>query len=164
MSATVSSSVAPTSTAMCDTSVQMPTEGALCAVADEDKNRDIMERCCNSAPVVAYDDECVIYCLVKDQSVQDLLNCLFELDVPGQPEVTSLNAWCVESITATTTATEAPSGTSTSDKTDTKTESETESTAKETDAPSQGNMILSSKAGLALCMMVIPALFAGVLF
>lgn len=136
-------------------------EDASCAIANEDDNRDIMKKCCKSAPVVAYNDDCAIYCLAMGQSVQDLTDCLFDEKIPWQ------GVWCYGNTTATATATDVPSSTSTSDKTGTKTQSESSSTATETgteDAPSQANALVASKAGLAISLVVIPALFAGVFF
>lgn len=111
----MTSTVAPTSTAtsasasasatiaQCGATLyDIPVHDAACAVAFGGNHTDVMSDCCKSADVVSYADDCGLYCLAQDQTVGDLLTCMY-----GQG-IGYSDAFC--NGTANATATETGSG------------------------------------------------------
>lgn len=76
MTSTVSSAAAATSTT-CPGLYILPTYNANCAMPYGGNHTDIMTTCCGSAQVVSYHDNCGLYCLAVDQTIQDLVLCLY---------------------------------------------------------------------------------------
>lgn len=58
-----------------------------------------MSDCCKSADVVSYADDCGLYCLAQDQTVGDLLQCMYAQGI-GYSE-----AFCNGTANATATGT-----------------------------------------------------------
>ncbi|KAK2739286.1 hypothetical protein FQN57_006621 [Myotisia sp. PD_48] len=164
---TTLSSTAPSSSAMCGTPLQyqIPIEDAACAIPNKGDNDDLMEKCCKSASVQSYNNDCALYCLARDQSVKDLTDCLYNNKLPWA------DVWCNGVQNATATNTDIPSETGSrptrtddsDDSDETATSTQASSTATQTDAAAHLTPIagVNTKAGLALCFIVIPAIFAG---
>ncbi|KLJ05489.1 hypothetical protein EMPG_11023 [Blastomyces silverae] len=158
MASTTSSAIAPTGSAICGTPAQydIPIQDASCAVPNKDKNKDFMNDCCKNAAVTSYNDDCALYCLADDQSVQDLTTCLFDAGVAYN------EVWCNKPQNATATG---KSPTQTSTGTGNGTPSSTESPG----AAAALNMPVfvqsgPTKLGIAVCAVVIPALVGGMMF
>ncbi|EFR05220.1 hypothetical protein MGYG_08233 [Nannizzia gypsea CBS 118893] len=108
MVSTTASSPMPSSTALCGTPTQydLPVKDVACGVPNRNNNPDLMKMCCNGAPVVAYDNDCALYCLAYKQSADALTHCLFDGKLPYQ------DAWCNRKNTnETATQTSLPSET-----------------------------------------------------
>ncbi|EXF82315.1 hypothetical protein CFIO01_10294 [Colletotrichum fioriniae PJ7] len=76
---TGTAAAAPSATSTCTVSLyDTPEHDRVCAMPYGGNHTDIMSACCNDADVVAYYDNCGLYCLALDQSVKDLQDCLFE--------------------------------------------------------------------------------------
>jgi hypothetical protein len=56
----------------------IPTQDASCAMPFGGNHTDIMAKCCGSADVVSYYNNCGLYCLAQGQTVADLTACLFK--------------------------------------------------------------------------------------
>lgn len=54
----------------------LPVQDAACALPNSGNYSAVMDKCCSPAKVTKYDDDCGLYCLAQDQSVQDLLDCI----------------------------------------------------------------------------------------
>ncbi|PGH14982.1 hypothetical protein AJ79_02662 [Helicocarpus griseus UAMH5409] len=151
---------APTGSALCGTTgqYQIPTTDASCAVPNKGDYRKYMEDCCNSAPVESYNNDCALYCLAVDQSVNDLTKCLFDAGVAWN------EVWFSGQPNATATSKVEPSETNKGPD-----ETGTGSTGRPTESPGAaasvyaGKSGLTSKMGLAVCFVVIPALLGGML-
>lgn len=157
----------PSSTGKCGTSAQydIPMKDATCGVPNRDDNRDLMEKCCKSAPVTAYNKDCALYCPAVGQSIQNLTDCLYDEKVDWE------DVWCHGDTTATATATDIPSATHKTNESSTKTQSSSSSTATDAEtenktgaASAVSSKGISSKVGLAICVMVVPAIFTGALY
>lgn len=55
----------------------IPVNDTACAVTYGGNHTDVMSKCCKSADVVSYNDNCGLYCLAVDQTVDDLTDCLY---------------------------------------------------------------------------------------
>ncbi|KNG91722.1 hypothetical protein ANOM_000238 [Aspergillus nomiae NRRL 13137] len=101
---------AAASTQTCNTPTQyeIPVQDAACAVPNNSKYSTILSKCCNSAPVSAYDHDCAIYCLAMGQSVQALTDCLYDAKVDWG------DVWCHGNTSATATGTPTATATKTS--------------------------------------------------
>lgn len=74
---TATSAVASATAANCGALLyDIPVQDAACAIAYGSNHTDIMSACCGSADVVAYLDNCGLYCLAEDQTVGDLTKCM----------------------------------------------------------------------------------------
>ncbi|GKT64907.1 hypothetical protein ColTof4_07304 [Colletotrichum tofieldiae] len=72
-------SATPSSTSVCTSNLyDTPIQDRVCAMPYGGNHTDIMSNCCKDADVVAYYDNCGLYCLALDQSIKDLQDCLFE--------------------------------------------------------------------------------------
>lgn len=80
LTATPTTATAPSATASgCGALLyDIPTQDASCALPYGSNHTDIMSACCQSADVVAYQDNCGLYCLAEGQSVSDLASCFQE--------------------------------------------------------------------------------------
>lgn len=77
----------------------IPVRDAACAVAFGGNHTSVMADCCQSADVISYADDCGLYCLAQDQTVEDLLNCMY-----GQG-IGYSDAFCNGTANATATGT-----------------------------------------------------------
>lgn len=94
--ATTSGSSAPTPSLCGAITYDIPVKEAACAIPGTSK-KDSMKKCCKTE-VETYDNDCAMYCLVADQLVKDLVNCLTDEGIKdGQ-------VFCNEDMTATGTA------------------------------------------------------------
>ncbi|WYZ44014.1 hypothetical protein EsH8_VII_000450 [Colletotrichum jinshuiense] len=76
---TGSAAAAPSSTNTCTSNLyDTPSQDRVCAMPYGGNHTDIMSACCKDADVVAYYDNCGLYCLALDQSIKDLQACLFD--------------------------------------------------------------------------------------
>lgn len=55
----------------------IPVNDTACAIPFGGNHTDVMSNCCKSADVVSYNDNCGLYCLVIDQTVSDVTQCLY---------------------------------------------------------------------------------------
>ncbi|KAL1883339.1 hypothetical protein Daus18300_000397 [Diaporthe australafricana] len=55
----------------------IPVNDTACAIPYGGNHTDVMSNCCKSADVVSYQDNCGLYCLVIDQTVSDVTDCLY---------------------------------------------------------------------------------------
>ena len=84
VSTTVVSSAGPTPTQCAASLYEMPVRDIACAVRYSEDNIKHMADCCNDADVIAYYNNCGLYCLAQGQSAKDLTDCLYEKKVPYQ--------------------------------------------------------------------------------
>ncbi|KAI3390631.1 hypothetical protein diail_9010 [Diaporthe ilicicola] len=66
-----------TSTCVGPSLYDIPVNDTACAVPYGGNHTDVMSKCCKSADVVSYEDNCGLYCLVIGQTVDDLTSCLY---------------------------------------------------------------------------------------
>lgn len=108
----MTSTLAPTSTstsasasasatfAQCGATLyNIPVTDAACAVAFGGNHTSVMADCCKSADVVSYADDCGLYCLAQDQTVGDLLQCMYSQGIGYS------DAFCNGTANATATGT-----------------------------------------------------------
>lgn len=99
----VLSSVAPTATAACGATLyDIPVADIACAMPYGGNHTDILSECCKDADIVAYRNNCGLYCLVMDQTVDELTECLFDKGAARTA------VWCSGNGTESATATEQP--------------------------------------------------------
>ncbi|KAF4332023.1 hypothetical protein FBEOM_14189 [Fusarium beomiforme] len=82
MSSTVSTAVAAPSTGCAALLYDIPNKDNTCAMPYKNNNTDIMAKCCGDAQIVAYRDDCGIYCVAVDQTIGELSKCLFSNGAP----------------------------------------------------------------------------------
>lgn len=75
MATTTAAAAAAASTCGPNTFV-LPTKNAACGLPYSSDNSAAMEKCCKPASVETYSGDCGLYCLAKDQTLRDLLDCL----------------------------------------------------------------------------------------
>ncbi|KAK2794866.1 hypothetical protein FQN51_000609 [Onygenales sp. PD_10] len=159
---TTTGAAAPTASSMCGTPAQyqIPIKDAACAVPNSKEYPDHMEKCCKAAPITPYNDECAIYCLAVGQNVKDLTDCLFDAGVAFN------EVWCNGAQTATATKTDFPTETGKGKGGDGDDDEPTK-TGEPSETPGAavrlGRTGPSTKAGLAVCFVVIPAVIAGMM-
>ncbi|KAM5468050.1 hypothetical protein MferCBS49748_003578 [Microsporum ferrugineum] len=121
MASMTTSAALPSGSVICGTTqYDIPIQDVACAVPNKNNNSDLLKKCCNGAPVVAYDNGCAIYCLAYRQSAKDLTSCLYDGKLPYQ------DAWCnSKNINETATQTSLPSQTASSGETSSPTSSST---------------------------------------
>ena len=67
----------PTATPACNL-WELPIEDIACGMPFGGNHTDVMSECCGKADVVSYRNDCGLYCLAIDQTVEELTGCLFE--------------------------------------------------------------------------------------
>lgn len=85
----------------------IPVNDTACAVPAGGNHTDVMSQCCKTADVVSYNDDCGLYCLALDQTVDDITECLFSNGIAWQ------DGFCSGTGNDTATATENSSPTAT---------------------------------------------------
>ncbi|OJJ96430.1 hypothetical protein ASPACDRAFT_125033 [Aspergillus aculeatus ATCC 16872] len=97
---------AATSTA-CGTSYQyeLPVHDAACGVPNQANYSTIFDSCALPAGVRPYNNDCALYALAVEQSVQDLTDCLYKGGVAWA------DVWCTGDVNSTATATSFPTPT-----------------------------------------------------
>lgn len=109
VSTATGTSAAPSATGTCGSPslYDIPFNDTACAVPYGGNHTDVMSTCCKSAEVVSYADDCGLYCLAIDQTVDDITGCLYENGIAWQ------DAFCngVGNDTATATGNSAPTAT-----------------------------------------------------
>lgn len=76
MSATITSAPATTSITNCGALLyDIPVVAPACALPFGGNHTDILEACCKDASIVAYRDNCGMYCAALGQSADDLIRC-----------------------------------------------------------------------------------------
>jgi hypothetical protein len=161
MSTTTATAAAATSTA-CGTSAQyeLPVKDAACGVPNSDGYKSLLAKCAKPAGVTTYDDDCALYSLAVDQSVQELTDCLYDAGVAWK------DVWCYGSTNATATATSYPiaSETSSSKTTGTK-ESSTTTSGSESSTSTSGADVTFHPVHLGVkAVVVFSTLFASAIF
>lgn len=76
--AEASSTSAPCGTWTFDIPVSQPA----CGMAFGGNHTDVLSACCGDADVVSYRNDCGVYCLAVDQTVDDLTSCLYDHGAP----------------------------------------------------------------------------------
>lgn len=148
MSTTTTSAVA-TSTA-CDAHVyELPVKDAACGAVLKGNMSDVFDTCCKGDSPVKFDNDCGIYCLAQEQTVDKLQSCLTSKSNDYR------DVFCNANLNATATA--APT-TVKSTSTGTSTGTSTATTTK--NAAVLGQPI--SKTGLGLVAMLFCSALAGV--
>ncbi|KAF7548863.1 hypothetical protein G7046_g8531 [Stylonectria norvegica] len=99
MSSTTVSSALPSGTGCGSTLYDTPVKDVACAMPYGGNHTDIMSACCKDAQVVSYYDNCGLFCLALDQTVDDLTDCLFDHGAARQ------DVFCRGNTTATATGT-----------------------------------------------------------
>jgi hypothetical protein len=163
MATTTTTGAMATSTG-CGTAAQyeIPVKDASYAVPNTDKYKGLLSKCAKPAGITAYDDDCAIYALAVDQSVQDLTDCLYEAGVAWK------DVWCHGETNATATASSYPTAsettsTSSADKTSgTSTESAATSTSTSGADVSFPKAHTSLKAAMLLSTLFASAVFIGI--
>ncbi|KAM0292382.1 hypothetical protein ACHAO9_002693 [Fusarium lateritium] len=96
MSTTTTTSLAPLSSS-CTGVFNTPNQDNVCAMVYKDNATDIMSKCCGDAQLVAYQNDCGVYCVAIDQTIVELSDCLFS---NGAPDA---NVFCSGNKTTTKT-------------------------------------------------------------
>ncbi|KAJ5633275.1 hypothetical protein N7490_009614 [Penicillium lividum] len=143
---TTTTSLASTATA-CTNVYQLPTTDAACAAVISGNMTSVFDTCCKGDKPVKYDNDCGIYCLAQEQTVDKLLVCL-QTEGKNYQDV-----FCNDKLNATATA----KATTTAKETTTKTSTST-STSTSTKNAAVGQPV--SAMGLGILAMVV---FSGVL-
>jgi hypothetical protein len=95
MSTTVTS-LAPLSSS-CTGVYNTPNQDNVCAMIYKGNATDIMSKCCGDAQLVAYQNDCGVYCVAIDQTIGELSDCLYS---NGAPDA---NVFCSGNKTTTKT-------------------------------------------------------------
>ncbi|KAJ6179819.1 hypothetical protein N7519_010280 [Penicillium mononematosum] len=159
--ATTTTTGAMTASTGCGTAAQyeIPVKDASCAVPNTDKYKGLLSKCAKPAGVTAYDDDCAIYALAVDQSVQDLTDCLYKAGVAWK------DVWCHGETNATATATSYPTASETSSRSSADKTSGTSTESAPTSTSASGADVSFPKAHTSLkAVMLLSTLFASVLF
>ncbi|KAJ5474331.1 hypothetical protein N7475_003897 [Penicillium sp. IBT 31633x] len=164
MATTTTTGAVSTSTG-CGTSYQyeIPVKDAACGVPNTNKYKGYMSACAKPAGFVAYNNDCAIYALAVDQSVQDLTDCLYDAGVAWK------DVWCHGSTNATATATSYPTSTETASKKSSTTDKEkstgtaTESSATSTSTSGAAASLPKAHTSLKAVMLVSTLLFSAAL-
>ncbi|KAL4906409.1 hypothetical protein BDW74DRAFT_150257 [Aspergillus multicolor] len=97
MSTTTSTSPLPSSTCTGPTMYELPIKDAACGIPNDPSYKSTFESCAYPATVQAYHSDCALYAPALDQSVQDLIDCLYGADVDWE------DVWCTGGNNATAT-------------------------------------------------------------
>jgi hypothetical protein len=161
MSTTTTTGALATSTG-CGTSAQyeIPIKDASCGVPNNDKYKGFLSKCAKPAGVTAYDSDCAIYAPAVDQSVDDLIKCLYNAGVAWK------DVWCTGAANATATGTSYPTSTETSTKSSSdKSSSGTSTESAATSTSTSGADTSLPKAYTSLkAVMLLSTLFASAVF
>ncbi|KAJ5456398.1 hypothetical protein N7530_011672 [Penicillium desertorum] len=160
MATTTTTGAMATSTG-CGTASQyeIPVKDASCAVPNTDKYKGLLSKCAKPAGVTAYDDDCAIYALSVDQSVQDLTDCLYEAGVAWK------DVWCHGETNATATATSYPTASETTSTSPADKTSGTSTESAATSTSTSGADVSFPKAHTSLnAVMLLSTLFASAVF
>ncbi|KAF9770025.1 hypothetical protein IL306_012470 [Fusarium sp. DS 682] len=82
MSSTVSTAIAAPSTGCASLLYDIPNKDNTCALPSKSNNTEILQKCCGDAKIVSYRDDCGIYCVALDQTIDDLSDCFFSHGAP----------------------------------------------------------------------------------
>ncbi|CEL02593.1 hypothetical protein ASPCAL03760 [Aspergillus calidoustus] len=110
MASSTITSTAPSSTT-CNTPAQyeLPVHDASCGIPNaNDKYKEYFENCAAPAAVREYNHECALWAPAVDQSVQDLIDCLYKAGVEWG------DVWCSGDVNGTATGSGYPTATRTS--------------------------------------------------
>ncbi|KAJ5860244.1 uncharacterized protein N7529_007554 [Penicillium soppii] len=161
MATTTTTGSAATST-VCGTSAQyeLPVKDAACGIPNSDKYEGYLSKCAKSVGVTSYNNDCAIYALAVDQSVQDLTDCLYDAGVKWK------DVWCYGSTNATATAASYPTSKETSSALSTdKKKSSTSTSSSATSTSTSGATVTLPNAHTSLKgVMVLSTLFVGAVF
>lgn len=61
---------------------ELPVQDIACGMPFGGNHSDVMSACCGPADVVSFRNDCGLYCLAVDQTVEDLTGCLFQHGAP----------------------------------------------------------------------------------
>jgi hypothetical protein len=137
---------------------QFPTKDIGCAVGGikgfPSSYRDTLKKCCKSAPVESWANDCALYCLSVDQPIADLQKCWQD------GGVNPAEIFCSGNNTATATGKPSSSGGASGSKTSGGTPGATSNAA----APgSVAPVVGMSKAGMGMAAMLLVSAVFGVL-
>ncbi|KAL4763201.1 uncharacterized protein BDW70DRAFT_132161 [Aspergillus foveolatus] len=113
---------------------ELPVQDAACGIPNTDDYKSIFESCAYPAAVQAYHSDCALYAPALDQSIQDIIDCLYDAHVDWG------DVWCTGGTNSTATgkyetATATPTTKSKSTPTSTLTEEAAKETGSEDDDP-----------------------------
>lgn len=114
-----------TATTTCGSSAQyeLPVKDAACGIPNSSKYKPLLEKCAKPAGVLAYNNDCALYGLAIDQSVDKLTKCLYDAGVKWE------DVWCYGATNATATATSYPTATATRSSSSTDSDSDSSTSA-----------------------------------
>ncbi|KAL2838194.1 hypothetical protein BJY01DRAFT_258115 [Aspergillus pseudoustus] len=113
MASTTITSTAPSSTS-CNTPAQyeLPVHDASCGIPNSnDEYKGYFEKCAAPAAVREYNHDCALWAPALDQSVQELIDCLYKAGVDWG------DVWCTGDVNGTATGSAYPTATATSSST-----------------------------------------------
>jgi len=161
-----SSAAAPSSTSVCTTTAfsEFPTKDSGCAVGGTSgvpsNYHDILSKCCKSAPVNSWANDCALYCLAVDQNIAALDKCFQDGGVKAG------DIFCNGANNAT--ATEKPSGTQSGGASSTggatKSAGSSGAAASGSNTPGAAGTVVMpgvSKAGIGMLAMVLGSVVLG---
>ncbi|KAL4963279.1 uncharacterized protein BDV14DRAFT_177128 [Aspergillus stella-maris] len=109
MSTTTSSTTA-SSTCISASLYELPIKDSACGIPNTNSYKSTFESCAAPAKVRTYHDDCALYAPALDQSVQDLIDCLYDGDVKYE------DVWCSGDNNSTATGSAYPTATATPSK------------------------------------------------
>lgn len=99
MATTTAAATAATAASTCGPNTfVLPTKDAACGLPNSSDNSDAMDKCCKPASVKTYSGDCGLYCLAKDQTLRDLIDCLTDNGVNNG------DVFCNDQLNATATS------------------------------------------------------------
>ncbi|KAL4755181.1 hypothetical protein BDW72DRAFT_189394 [Aspergillus terricola var. indicus] len=130
--AALSSTSASSSTCTGPAMYELPIQDAACGIPNTADYKPTFESCAYPAAVQAYHSDCALYAPALNQSVQDIIDCLYDAHVDWD------DVWCTGGTNTTATgkyetATATPTSTSKSTSTSTSTEKAAKETGSEDD-------------------------------
>ncbi|RDW59307.1 uncharacterized protein DSM5745_11002 [Aspergillus mulundensis] len=164
---TTTTSTAPSSTCTGPAMYELPIKDAACGVPNKTSYKSPFERCAYPAAVQAYHSDCALYAPALDQSVQDLIDCLYGADVAWE------DVWCTGGTNSTATgtyetATVSPTAKETAKETSTKDADGAEETGSGSgsgdDDDDTNGAVASKGPGLVvwgLCGLLLTGVFGG---
>ncbi|SPJ79373.1 uncharacterized protein FTOL_07764 [Fusarium torulosum] len=93
---TTATSLTPLSSS-CTGVYNTPNQDNVCAMIYKGNATDIMSKCCGDAQLVAYQNDCGVYCVAIDQTIGELSDCLLSNGAPNA------NVFCSGNKTTTKT-------------------------------------------------------------
>lgn len=162
-----STSATPTIAQCGATLYNIPVADAACAVAYGGNHTTVMSDCCKAADVVSYADNCGLYCLAQDQTVEDLLQCMYGKGIGysdafcnGTANATATGTGTGGSLASGASVVASASGTGASSSSKTSSGGSSSSESAKSGASSRGVMGLTMGGGM-VSVLLVTSLLAG---